>query len=103
MTGPRVSLLDVESAIVAEHYFTAAHGVAASGGVVQSDDDALRMLTFCVLVLHNGTRIVGINYGAIDPAQHDAERGRRDAREDAIRQVWPLLGYALRERLAAGT
>ena len=64
---------------------------------------ALGLLTFCVLVLRNGTKIVGINYGAIDPAQHSAAQGRFEARAHAIDQIWPLMGYALREQLAHGT
>ena len=59
------------------------------------------MLTFCVLQLRNGTRIVGTNYGAIDPAQHSAERGRAYARAQAVEQIWPLLGYELRSYLHA--
>lgn len=102
LTAPRVTPVDVEAAIAGEHYFTAANGVAGAGGLVRSDDDALRQLTFCVLVLRNGTKVVGVNHGAIAPEEHDAERGRKDARADAVSQVWPLLGYALRERLASG-
>ena len=30
----------------------------------------------------------------------EAELGRELAYEDAVRQMWPLMGYALRERLA---
>ncbi|CAN7306597.1 Gp49 family protein [Cupriavidus necator] len=62
---------------------------------------SLGMLTFCVLVLRNGHRVVGINYGPVDPALFSAEMAREQAREDAIRQVWPLLGYELRTKLAA--
>ncbi len=61
---------------------------------------ALRLLTFCVLVLRNGTKIVGINNGPVCAANFDAEEGRRYARENAIEQIWPLMGYALRERIA---
>lgn len=113
LKAPRVTLAEVEANISSEHYFTGDQGVLAAttekvydlqGGVVQPEDAvlppaALRTLTFCVLVLRNGTRIVGLNYGAIDPAQHNAKLGKTAAREDAVRQIWPLMGYALRERL----
>ncbi|WP_289242047.1 Gp49 family protein [Delftia sp.] len=46
--------------------------------------------------------MVGINYGAIDPAQHDAARGRSEARAQAVEKVWELLGFRLRDKLAAG-
>lgn len=107
--APRVMLGDVEANIVEEYYFTAAHGVDGAlkrgeliaRNPVSSNDPALQMLTFCVLRLRNGTRIVGTNYGAIDPAQHSAERGRFDARAQAVEQIWPLMGYELRTKLAA--
>ena len=109
LTAPRVTPADIEANIVAEYFFTAAHGVLGAmnrGDLIarnpaELNAPALQMLTFCVLQLRNGTRIVGTNYGAIDPAQHSAERGRADARAQAVEQIWPLMGYALRERLAA--
>lgn len=101
MTAPRVTPDDLQGNIASEHYFTAHDGIM---GLAQRGDSvtitpALQILTFCVLVLRNGTKIVGINYGAIDPTQNDPVRGRTDARADAIRQVWPLMGYALRDQL----
>lgn len=60
----------------------------------------LELLTFCVLVLHNGTKVVGINYGPVSPENFDAAMGREEARKAAIEQVWPLLGYELRSKLA---
>lgn len=107
--APRITPAEVEAQIVAEYYFTAAHGVAGAlnkgelfaRNPAGSNDPALQMLTFCVLQLRNGTRLVGTNYGAIDPAQHSAERGREEARAQAVEQIWPLLGYELRSKLAA--
>ena len=109
LTAPRITPADVEANIVAEYFFTAAHGVAGAmnrGELIarnpaELNAPALQMLTFCVLQLRNGTRIVGTNYGAIDPAQHSAERGRADARAQAVEQIWPLMGYELRSKLAA--
>lgn len=107
--APRITPADVEAQIVAEYFFTAAHGVLGArtrGELIVSNPAEVsgpgaEMLTFCVLQLRNGTRIVGTNYGAIDPAQHSAERGRADARAQAVEQIWPLLGYELRTKLAA--
>ena len=109
--APRITPADVEAQIVAEYFFTAAHGVlgAMDRGelIVRTPAEVswpgAEMLTFCVLQLRNGTRIVGTNYGAIDPAQHSAERGRADARAQAVEQIWPLLGYELRSHLHAMT
>ena len=112
LTAPRVTPADIEANIASEHYFTAWEGaqLAYWGDSDPEDpkpeegepakDGPLSLLTFCVLVLRNGTKIVGINYGSIDPAQHSVERGREDARAQAVEQIWPLLGYELRSKLA---
>lgn len=100
----KVTLEDIESNILAEYYFTAAEGLRGSCNGYELLDkvyEALDQVTFCVLVLRNGTKISGVNYGSIDPAQHSAEDGRKYARENAIEQIWPLLGYELRTKLLA--
>lgn len=61
--------------------------------------EALRLLTFCVLVLRNGFTVTGESACA-SPENFDAELGRKIARQNAISKVWPLMGYALKERLA---
>ena len=100
LTAPRITPADIEANIVSEHY----HNAYESGTECWSGDPgkSLDLLTFCVLVLRNGTKVVGINYGAIDPAQHSAADGRKYAREHAIEQIWPLMGYELRSQLAKG-
>ncbi|MBP7647323.1 MAG: hypothetical protein KA751_11290 [Comamonas sp.] len=115
-TAVRVTPADIEANIASEHYFTAEHGVSGAMASLElhqrhADVDTasgqlsvpanLSLLTFCVLVLRNGTKVVGVNYGAIDPARHDPEMGRTEARKAAIEQVWPLMGYELRTRLSA--
>lgn len=124
LTAPRITPADIEANIASEHYFTASDGVdgADIGRLREQNPDApttlealvmerqrlrsdgvmfqLRLLTFCVLVLRNGTKVVGVNYGAIDPARHDPEMGRTEARKAAIEQVFPLMGCELRSKLA---
>lgn len=58
-------------------------------------------MTVCILVLHNGWKAVGTSAPA-DPANYDSDVGERYAYEDAIRQLWPLMGYALCDRLHRG-
>lgn len=99
LTAPRVTPADIEAEIAVETYFTAAEGHLGAGNGNYGPAE-LRLLTFCVLVLHNGCKVVGINHGPVDPAGFDPEYGRKDARDDAIRQVWPLLGFRLRDQLA---
>lgn len=104
--GPRVTLADIEAEIVGEHYFTAAQGAGHPEALNPRDfgdvPAELALLTICVLRLRNGTKLVGINYGAIDPDQHDADLGRKEARDDAVEKIWQLLGFRLRDKLAAG-
>ena len=122
LTAPRVTPADIEANIASEHYFTAADGVAGyhpaihsliegasakalaewdyrRGKVDASVPPSLRLLTFCVLVLHNGFTVTGESACA-SPENFDAELGRKIARQNAVQKLWPLMGYALKERLA---
>lgn len=113
LTAPRVTLADIEANIASEHYFSADEGVcgAHSAANFTVDDEgkmtpvvvlevpaALQLLTFCVLVLKNGFTVTGESACA-SPENFDAEVGRKIARANAINKVWPLMGYALKERL----
>ena len=109
LTAPRVTPADIENNIASEHYFTAAQGVGGAN-VCADDDDGrtmlgtdspLHLLTFCVLVLRNGFTVTGESACA-SPENFDADLGRKIARANAITKVWPLMGYALKERLATG-
>lgn len=101
LTAPRVTPADIEANIASEHYFTGADGVSAGvlDGRAIGSLPSLGLITFCVLVLRNGHRIVGVNEGPVSTANFDAELGRKLARQKAIDQVWPLVGYELKERL----
>jgi len=95
-TPNRVSLDDIKANIAAEYFMT---GDKALGEGVPVHPD-LAVLTICILVMKNGFTIIG-KAAPADPANFNAELGRNFAREDAIRQVWPLMGFALREKLRA--
>jgi hypothetical protein len=119
--APRITPADIEAEIASEHYFTAGDGVTgheAISAVLAADADkpsdvsvALRLakvevpqplslLTFCVLVLRNGFTVTGESAVA-SPENFNAEIGRKVARQAAVSKCWPLLGYALRSKLAA--
>ena len=119
LTAPRVTPAGIEANIASEHYFTAGEGVigafvagefGAHGGdtvAVRRDiaspevlKQSLNLLTFCVLVLRNGFTVYGASACA-SPENFNAEIGRRIARENAEREIWPLMGYELRSKLAA--
>lgn len=97
-TAPRVSLSDMEGKITAAHYINALDAVYGSGN--RPAQSPLSLLTICILVMRNGFTVIGKSAPA-SPENFDPEKGKRFAYEDAIKQLWPLEGYALRERLAA--
>lgn len=56
-------------------------------------------LTVCCLKLRNGFTVTGES-AAASPENFNEEIGRKVARANAVSKVWPLMGYALKERLA---
>ena len=112
LTAPRITPADIEANIASEHYFTAWEGaqLAYWGDSDPEDpkpeegepakDGPLSLLTFCVLVLHNGFTVTGESACA-SPENFNAEIGRKVARDNAVEKVWPLMYYELRSKLAA--
>ena len=107
--APRVALADIEAAIADKFFLSGANAAEASlavNGVVDqlSRDQhiekfpTLGVLTLCVLVMRNGFTIIGKSAPA-SPANFNADLGRKLAYEDCIRQLWPLMGFSLRQRL----
>lgn len=91
----RVTPADIEAHIASEFGFNL--GVAArNAGVPHSPE--LDRITLHSLVLKNGHVVVGQSAVA-DMAGFDQAKGIATARADAVRQVWPLLGYELRTQL----
>lgn len=83
--APRVTPADVAAAIVSETYT-----VLPSGRV-----------TVCELTLKNGFTVRGES-AVVFIENFDEGIGRRVAKENATREVWQLLGYELRSKLAVG-
>lgn len=108
MNAPRITIDDIESNIVGEHFFRAIDGRC---GAIEaetyfglenpkpdnSDLLPLELLTFCVLVLKNGFTVTGES-ACVSPKNFDAEIGRKVARENAINKIWPLMGYELKSK-----
>ena len=116
LNAPRITPDLIQANIKSVSYFTALDGVlgeAASncaadtklGDIVYldgtSDEVSLSLLTFCVIVLQNGFTVTGESACA-SPENFDAEAGRIAARRNAENKIWPLMGYELKCRLAAG-
>lgn len=80
-TGPRLTPALIDAQIVSEDY----HVFEPT-------------MTVCCLTLQNGFKVIGSS-AAASPENFDAEIGRRIARDHAREQIWPLAGYALRQKL----
>src|SRR5687767_6653165 len=78
--GPRILPADIDAAIKLESYHVDG------------------TLTICILTLQNGFRVTGESACA-DPANFNEAKGRELAGKQAREKIWPLLGYALRDRL----
>ena len=95
-TKPRVTLQSMQDKIAAQYNFTGAEAVAALGMPVAEE---IKILSICILVMKNGFTVIGKSAPA-SPENFNAELGQKFAYEDAIRQLWPHEGYALREKLS---
>lgn len=96
----RVSLADIEASIL---YECTQRGTALMGVMYDTPEETtarerLRIITLHVIVMKNGFTVIGKSAPA-DAENFNAEVGKKFAREDAIRQLWPLMGYALRDQL----
>ena len=96
--APRVSLDDIKGAIVAEYWSTADRIVEQA--LTHPIHPSLKIMTIYVCVMKNGFVVLGKSAPA-SPENFNVELGRKLAKEDAIRQLWPLMGFSLRDRLAA--
>lgn len=97
--GPRVTPAALKAEIVSAHFFTAGQGWSAVNFGDRNPPVALNLLTFCVLILRNGFTVHGVSACA-SPENYNKEIGERIARENAEREIWPLLGFRLRDELA---
>ena len=83
-TPNRVALADIEAAI--KH-------------VAYLNPPMMPHLTIAVIYLENGWAEVGHSAPA-DADNFDAELGKKFAYEAAMRKLWPLFGFAMRDRLS---
>lgn len=107
-THPRVSLDDIKAAIAARVDLTADKMLHPGGATWMTEPatevpmviQQLGILSICVLVMKNGFTVLGKSAPA-SPENFNADLGKQYAYEDALRQLWPLMGFALRDKLAA--
>lgn len=55
-------------------------------------------MTLCVITTRSGYVVIGKSVPA-DPENYDEALGKKFAKEDVIRQLWPLEAYLLREKM----
>lgn len=79
-TAPKVTIKGIKDKIEKTEYFY-------SG-----------LFTIAVLTLKNGFKVVG-TAGCASPENYDAAVGNTFAFEDALKKIWSLEGYLLREQL----
>jgi len=84
MRAPRVTPEQIEAAIVGETFTVLPNG----------------RTTVCQLTLDNGFTVEGLS-ACVSVENFDAAIGNRIARENAVSQVWQLLGFRLQDRLEA--
>lgn len=102
----RITPDDIEEVIESEHYFSALDGARGSWHRESSHFNGtpapldIERLTFCVLVLKNGFIVTGES-ACVSMENFDVLNGREIARENAVDKVWPLLGYALKDKLCS--
>jgi hypothetical protein len=90
LTAPRVTPADIEANIENVEFvkFISLRG---------------QVLRWAVITTKNGFAVVGQPSCSVSPQNDDQEIGEKVARENSVREMWPLMGYALRERLAASS
>lgn len=84
LTAKRITPEDLDAEIVDEDY----HVFTGS------------CLTVCCLTLKNGFTVTGESACA-SPENFNAEIGQKIARSNARDKLWPLLGFRLRDEIAA--
>lgn len=106
--GPRVAEADLDANIAQEFYFRGDEAVRGANNCFPRvnehqphflGDPPLALMTFCILVLRNGFTVVGKS-ACVSPENFDAAYDRKLAREDARRQLWPLLDFRLADEVA---
>lgn len=86
-TAPRVTPADLQANI--EHVEFVKH-ISKSGQV----------LRWAVLTTRNGFAVTGRPSASVSPENDNAEIGEEVALDNATQELWPLMGYALKEKLA---
>lgn len=99
-TPVKVLIEEVKANIRHTFYFTAEDGIVGNydiDGLRGMDQDSLSRFTICVLVLQNGFVIIGTN-ACVNKETWNRMDGQKYAYENALNQVWLLMGYELKTK-----
>lgn len=86
LTAPRVTPNDIEANIAHVDY-------------VKHISHGGQVLRWAVITTSNGFAVVGNPSASVSPANDNEEIGQKVAFENSKQELWPLMGYALKERL----
>jgi len=92
-TAPRVSVPRIEDQMESVIYINLGDAIERTSQVGRR-----LLMTLCVITMRNGFVEVGKSAPA-SPENFDREKGKVFAYEDAVRNLWPKLGYSLRDQL----
>lgn len=101
--APRVSLKDIEDQILGVFYQTGDHLLGNADIKVDSYKDTdifdrAKIMTVCTIMLKNGWMVIGQSTPA-SPENFNPELGKTLAYDQAFKQLWPLMGFALKQQL----
>jgi hypothetical protein len=100
---PKVSEDAIKSEIIAVSYHRGSdiYGPNEHDPLEQyAKDYQLDTVMVATVLLRNGTVVLGFSR-PVDPNNFDERLGRIHSYNDAVRQIWPLMGYELRSRMHA--
>jgi hypothetical protein len=86
LTAPRVTLADLEAAIVETE-------------IVKHISKTGKVLRWAVLTMANGHAVTGKPSASVSPENDDEEIGTKIAIDNAKSELWALMGYELASRL----
>ena len=89
LTAPRVTPADIDANIV-------------NVEIVTHVSQGRQVLRWAVITTKSGYAVVGNPSVAVSPENDDVKIGTKIAFENSKNQLWPLMGYALKERLSDG-
>ncbi len=96
--APRISLADIENSIETRFAFNGTE-LSKIHPVSHHAMKSLESVTFAIIVQKNGHCVLGISAPA-SPENYKQELGEQFALQHALAQLWPVMGYALRDRLS---